>query len=135
VSVATELDAIYQGRGQLTPRVVVDVARDPGHPLHTQFEWDDSVAGEKYRQTQAAQLIRSVRVVEPVGDRDQVRVRAWHSVPRPDGRTYVPAEDVRQDEFTRQLVLQAAEREWRALYARYKHLDAFLAVVRQDLAG
>lgn len=135
MSLATELASIYEQHRQLTPRLVVDVARDPAHPLHGQFEWDDSIAGEKYRQTQAAQLIRSVRVVEPVGATDQVNVRAWHSVPRPDGQTYVPADEVRQDPFTRQLVLNAAEREWRALYAKYKHLDEFLGVVRRDLAG
>lgn len=129
-SLREHLQAIYAENGALTPRLVVDAARDPEHPLHDRFEWDDSLAGEKYREQQARQLIRTVKVVEPVGDLDEARVRAFHSVPRPDGQTYVPVEEVREDPFTRQLVLRTAEREFRQMFARYRHLREFLEVVQ-----
>lgn len=48
--------------GRLTPRAVVDAARDENHPLHGEFEWDDTVAAEAYRLDQARQLIADVRV-------------------------------------------------------------------------
>ena len=127
------LTEIYREHGSLTPRLVVDAARDPGHPLHDRFEWDDAVAGEKYREHQARQLIRTVKVVEFSDDGDDQRVRAFHSVPRPDGPTYLPVEEVREDPFTRQLVLRQAEREWRQLFARYRHLAEFLDVVEASV--
>jgi hypothetical protein len=59
-----ELDRIYKQRGVLDKVMIVDVARDPKHPLHQCFEWDDTVAGEKYRQEQALEMIRASKYVE-----------------------------------------------------------------------
>jgi hypothetical protein len=47
-------------RGLLQPFDVVEAARDPGSPLHDSFEWNDSVAAERYRLEQARRLIRTV---------------------------------------------------------------------------
>jgi hypothetical protein len=49
--------------GSLTPDLVVKDAEDSSSPLHDLFEWDDSIAGHKYRIEQARQVITSVRVV------------------------------------------------------------------------
>lgn len=126
------LHAIRDTAGELTPRVVVDVARDPGHPLHNRFEWDDSVAGEKYRLHQARELIRiAVEFVD--GTDGPVKVRSFHSVNRVDGPTYEPVADIKTDPFMSKLVLQAAEREWKSLYQKYAHLAEFLDAVRRDV--
>jgi hypothetical protein len=138
VNLREHLEGIYHQLGTLTPQNVVDTARDPSHPLHSRFEWDDSTAAEEYRKVQAAQLIRSVRVVrsEPSKDGDEeTAVRVFHSVSRADGTTYMPLDEVVKDEFTREFVIRAAEREWKALYRRYKHLAEFLGMVRRDLEG
>lgn len=52
----------YNG-GSLTPDLVVKDAESPDSPLHELFEWDDGIAGHKYRIEQARQVITSVRVV------------------------------------------------------------------------
>lgn len=49
--------------GRLTPSSVVDAARDPASPLHAQFEWDDGVAAERYREIQARKLIGTFHLV------------------------------------------------------------------------
>jgi hypothetical protein len=59
--VAEALRSLARG-GKLTPSRVVDAARNPDHPLHTHFDWDDSAAAELWRVEQARRLIRSVRV-------------------------------------------------------------------------
>ena len=130
-----ELQKIYDQRGQLTPALVVEEASDPAHPLHSRFEWDNSVAGERWRKAQAQELIRSVKVVyKQATERDPARsVRAFHAVRRPDGNVYEPAERVVEDPFTRQLVLADMEREWKALKRRYEQFSEFAAMVRQDL--
>ena len=43
---------------EITPQNVVDLARNEDSVLHSDFEWNDSVAGEKYRKIQAAEMIR-----------------------------------------------------------------------------
>lgn len=124
-------------RGELTPAVVVDEAANPTHPLHTRFEWDNAVAGHAYRLDQARALIRSARVVYREGTaRSGPRtVRAFHSVPTPEGRRYEPSETIAADPFMRQLVLQQMEREWRELRDRYRHFEEFAAMVTRDLEG
>lgn len=52
-----------RNNGSLTPDLVVKDAEDSSSPLHELFEWDDGVAGHKYRIEQARHVITSVRVV------------------------------------------------------------------------
>ena len=131
----SELEAIREQYGKLTPKVVVSEARDPGHPLHSQFEWDDSVAGEKWRVHQARELIRSVRVVykeaDDAGPEESVRV--YISLENEAEHVYEPVEEVAQDPFMRQLALNKMQREWKALYNRYREFEGFLELVRTDV--
>lgn len=130
------LQKIYDEHEKLTADLLVDEARDEESPLHSRFEWDDTIAGEKYRKVQANELIRSVEIVyHEDANGAQQKVRAFHSVTRADGTTYVPVDDIRQDDFLRKLALQSAEREWKALQRKYAHLKEFMDIVRSDLAS
>lgn len=128
-----ELLAIRREHGSLTGQAVVEAARDEAHPLHSRFEWDDSVAGEKFRVVQANELIRSVKV-NFVTDGGPSDLRGFVSVSRPDtpAREYIPVEEVAQDPMISKLVLRDAEREWRELLARYGHLKEFIEMVQND---
>jgi len=131
MSLRDELHTIYQQTGELTPKGLVAHARDEHHALHDRFEWDDEVAGGKYRLHQARDLIRSVKI--EFGP-DSESVNEFVSVARPTGTTYVPVSEVAADPFTAELVLRTAEREWRAMRRRYGHLSQFLALVRAESA-
>ncbi len=133
-SLLTELQAIRDQHGTLTPELVVDVARDPDHPLHSRFEWDDGVAAEKWRREQAGQLLRVVREVDPTLPND---LRAFVAVKGKDTHRaeYVPVRQAMSDEFTRKLVLADMEREWKSLRRRYQHMAEFAALVMRDLGG
>ena len=61
LEIANAVRAVAQS-GPLTPQRVVAAARDASNPLHGQFEWDDSVAGEAYRIEQARSLVRSIKI-------------------------------------------------------------------------
>lgn len=51
--------------GLLKPEIVVEESRPATAPLHSRFEWNDSVAGQQYRIWQARQLIRvSIEVLK-----------------------------------------------------------------------
>lgn len=129
------LQGIYDTRGELTAEIVVEVARDETHPLHQRFEWDNAAAGEQWRKQQAADLIRSVKVVykEATETEEARTVRAFHAVRGPKGHAYQPADKVAEDPLTRRMVLADMEREWQTLKRRYERFAEFTAMVRADL--
>lgn len=73
-----ELARICQRDGCVTAAAVVDAARDESSLLHAAFEWDDDVAGEKYRLEQARNMIRASKYLELLET-----VRAGRSQPKP----------------------------------------------------
>ncbi len=137
-SLQDELLSIREEHGRLTPRIVLNEASSPEHPLHSRFEWDDSAAAERYRLRQAHDLIVSVRVryASATETRPEQSGRAFHAVrdaEGPEPYRYEPADDVAADPLMAKLVLQDMEREWRALYHRYKSFAEFTELVRGDI--
>jgi hypothetical protein len=132
-SLREQLEHIRSQYGRLTPRLIVDEARNPDHPLHTRFEWDDSVAGEKWRREQARALIRSVAVtyVNPGGQRS--RVRAFHAVRTERQYEFQPVDVIVHDTVLSELLRRDMEREWRVLKSRWGRFEEFLSMVRRDL--
>jgi len=131
-----ELQKIYEARSQLTATDVVEVAADPEHPLHSHFEWNDKIAGPKYRKEQARRLIRSCRVTQITTDEGtpNVRVRAFHHVPRTDGvPTYQPSEEIALDPVARSIVMREMQRRWKDMRATYGHFQEFVQMVHDDL--
>lgn len=127
------LQRIYDDRGKLTPVDVLDAATPEDHPLHAHFEWDDSIAGHKYRLVQAQDLIQSVRIVyrKPTGEESSIR--AWTSVRRETGHRYEPTEQIPNDDIATKIVLADMRREWEAFKRRYQHYDEFFKMIKGDL--
>lgn len=136
-SLRAALTDVYIRHGELTPALVVDEARPVDHPLHNRFDWNDSTAAEKYRQVQAAELIRSVKIV--YAHKPEKSVRGFMSVQRADddqvSRSYVPTEEAVANDFTHKLLLAECKREWQAFKAKYDHLAEFAAIVRNGISG
>ena len=132
-----ELAQIYQARGELTPELVIEVATDEDHPLHSRYEWDDAVAGHEYRKVQAAADIRVCRVefVDPSGDERSIRAFvSLNQAQVPGRRGYAPTEEVVADELTSRILLRELERKMAALKKEYGHLSEFAAIVRAAVA-
>lgn len=131
--VRSELLKIHKRDSGITPQAVVQAARSEKSPLHSHFEWDDTVAGEKFRLDQARQLIRC-EVTHVVGlDNLPRNVRAFVSV-RPNEEAeqrYIPEEEARLNPFTRALVLQQMRSDIAALTRRYEHLSEYWDMVRE----
>ena len=63
-----------QSGNGVTPKDMVDDARDKSSPLHKFFEWDNTKAGEKWRLNQAGTLYRGVtEVIVHKGEKKEVR--------------------------------------------------------------
>ena len=119
-----ELQAIAEQNGGVLPaKEVVEFARNnPRSALHARFEWDDSVAAERYRIEQARAIIASVTIVPAEGSR--IVVRAWCNLPgdrASKNPAYRPTIDVMNDEEMRAQLLSDVLGELGRL--RRKHQD------------
>lgn len=121
-----ELDRIYRENGRLEPARIVDESRDSAAPLHPCFEWDDVVAAEKYRQTQAQMIVRSIVTVQEKPNRELVETRAFVSV----RQEYKPIEVVTSSEEQMQELLRTALAELMAFRRKYSILSELAGVMR-----
>lgn len=103
------------------PEQVVEKARDESTELHKCFEWDDAIAGERYRLIQAGNVIRMLVVSEEKEPTDRPEVRVLHKTDSNSG--YKPVEIIvrKKDEY--ELLLERAWAELRAFKAKYSMLS------------
>ena len=125
-----ELEKIH---GEITPRIVLDDARDENAVLHPCFEWDDSKAAEAYRLNQAGMMIRALVVTiekteTPTPTRAYVNVS---SMDEKQGR-FISVQAALSDEELRTAVLTRAVMELSQFRRKYEDLqelaDVFKAV-------
>lgn len=132
-----QLQVIYDERGELTPSLVVDAARDNDHPLHARFDWIDTSAAEAWRREQASSLIRSVRIKYADAANEPRDLRAFVAIKGAESHqsSYTPTETAMADPFMRALVLRDMERDWRTLKKRYQHMAEFADLIRSEIEG
>lgn len=130
--IIAELKRIQEeNNGTLLPEKVVEAAAIETSPLHSQFEWDDSIAAHQHRLWQARMLIR---VSVEFNEQAKVETRVFVSLKsdRQDGLGYRSLVDVMSDEVRRNELLQDAAEEMRSFRAKYKELkelaDVFSAM-------
>lgn len=113
-----ELDRICRERGTLNPSYIVDESRPEEAPLHPCFEWDDTVAAEKYREVQASSIVRNITVTheEPSGPQN---IRAFVHVQG----AYQPIARVLIDPVKTEELFRTAERELKAFRDKYQTLE------------
>lgn len=121
-----ELERIYREKGTLNPAGIVDESRDSAAPLHPCFEWDDVTAAEKYRQTQAQMIVRSIVTVQDTPNREPVETRAFVSV----RQEYKPIEVVTSSEEQMQELLRTALAELMTFQRKYSILSELAGVMR-----
>ena len=108
-----------ESEGRLTPRDLVDESRPDDAPLHKAFEWDDSIAAEKYREAQASYLIRSVEVVVQESTEP---TRAFVYTVSDDDREYRSIGYVLRSSESREALLEQAKRELLSFKRKYQTL-------------
>jgi ribosomal protein RSM22 (predicted rRNA methylase) len=127
-----ELTAIAAGKSGLTPKSVLDVAKDPKSMLHSYFTWDDTEAARKYRELQAYDLIRRVKVTIETPEQKHMTIRAFWPVKQltTDGTldttrpaSYLPLADAMKCEQALEQIIAAAKSELRAFTVKYSQLE------------
>lgn len=94
--VAQEIRSIGENA---TTQQIVDKARDESTELHKCFEWDDAVAGEKYRLVQARYVVCHLVIQEEKVPTDRPEVRFFYKPEKSDG--YKPTQVIvrKEDEY------------------------------------
>lgn len=116
--VCKELEA----QGNLNAAALVEASKAEDAPLHDMFEWDDTVAAQKYREVQAREIIRSITVVTE--DRP-LSYRQFSSV---GNSVYVSTTSALSRDETRKIVLSTAMRELEAFRRKYQTLSELLGL-------
>lgn len=110
-----------------TAEELLRVASDRKSPLHSQFEWDDSLAAQQYRLVQARVMISSLRVEVVSVDQKVQQVTAFvRTADRAGG--YVPVLEADDDDLS-----DAEHRCWlqmKAFRERWKGLGFARTVVQ-----
>ena len=130
------LRSLYESEGRLTPDLVVARARDVTHPFHPYvFDKPVTEAAEVYYRQRAERLIREQFVVyaEASEDGPARSVREWHPVKAGDGTVYEPAEKVADNPLMAAMVLTQMKREYRALEARFGHMQEFVQLAQSTV--
>lgn len=101
----------------VTPKQILDYARNPETELHKCFEWDDSIAAEKYRLQQARMVVCHLVVVndkEPEPQKIRVMQRT--------AEAYKPVQLIVRNKTEYESLLERARAELRAFKNRYHTL-------------
>lgn len=131
MTVKEELREIARmNKGVLKTSDVVDYARDNNTTLHKCFEWDDSLAAEKYRLEQAKLIVRVQMIDVPIDKESRtVKVREYFSLTekRGDGE-YKKLVDIIKTRPYREQLLADARNELRSFQEKYSILEELCEV-------
>lgn len=101
---------------------IVEKAKDEKSEMHSCFEWDDSIAGQKYREHQAGKMVRMlVFTKEEKGEEQKTNIRLIVSTGK-HNNTYTPTKLIVRKEDEYQALLDRALAELRAFKAKYSAL-------------
>lgn len=113
-------ELMNRNNNKITPNLIVDTARNKKNPLHKYFEWNDSVAGEKWRLQQARLMMGGiVEEIKIEGVRKDFR--SFHSViDKKEGQVYVTLDSVIKNKSYAKQLLENAE----------SYIDHLLGVIK-----
>ena len=102
----------------ITAESVVELAKNESSVIHDEFDWDNEVAGHKWRKHQAGVLIRNLVIeVEQTDTKESVPVRVLHTTP--DRNDYKPLEFFMTHEDEREKLLKQAYADLESFKRKY----------------
>jgi len=118
-----------------TKNILKKIEKTPDHVIHDYIEWDDTVAGEKYRLQQVRNIVNHVDV-KIIDNGSHEPVRAFYSVVEDSGKTneksYVQVDVAFDDDDKKSQIISRAKHElknWRDRYKVYRELQDVVSVI------
>jgi hypothetical protein len=138
-TVGTALESIEARDGNVTSQSFLEYSRPEDSATHSLFEWDDSIAAEKYRLRQAGAIINQLEVKLEYKDAppqeteiEIVPVKAFMNVaakaPTETG-VFVNAVTVQSEKEYRSAVLKNALGDLKAFQKKYSNFKEFSKVI------
>lgn len=92
-------DEILTIGDEVTPAQILEKARDNSTELHKCFEWDDSIAAERYRLSQAGQVLRLLVIKETPKSQGSYERRLLYKTSSDEGYKPIMHIERNQDEY------------------------------------
>ena len=128
--VVEQLEAQY---GEATRESFLEVSRPEDAPTHCLFEWDDSIAAEKWRLDQSRKIITNLRVVYLDNDKNDVKVPAFINTSAPKEKTsYESIEQALRDTSKREIILNRLRGELDAFIIRNQHIEELADLLEES---
>ena len=130
--------------GHITPEAIVEEAADHNSPIHSEFEWDDSVAALEHRKETARTMTRSIQVIRKeapnvVAREFEIQIVSNNEAEKKGTpmRCYRTTEDLLKDPVERDRLMSRAIKELAAFRNRYAGLSELVVVfsVIDDVAA
>ena len=121
------------GQESITAQELLDASRDEDSPLHDCFEWDDTVAAEKYRLWQARHIINSLEIEIVSEDKPAIKTRLFLNIERVAPKSkgeFVGVDVVLGNRDYRNRVLSYALSELRAFQRKYSAYEELMGVCK-----
>lgn len=126
------VEQLEEKYGQVTRENFLEASRPDDSPTHALFEFDDSVAAEKYRLDQSATIIRSLRVIYVNKDKEEIKVSAFVNVnPGQEKAAYESIELALKDESKRSIILNKIKGELDAFINRNQHIEELADILEE----
>lgn len=122
---ATKVEREISALDAITPRNIVEYARDEKSELHKCFEWDDTIAAQKHREYQARQILSQIVVKHVEDDKEKlVPVRVFVNTKR-NTKEYKNISFVIQDRDEYELLVERARKELVSFVQKYETISEF----------
>lgn len=125
-----ELERIESKHGKVSAQLVLAESKSKKAPLHGCFEWNNDIAAEKYRLSQAGDIIRNLVVIlDEYQQSEPVRafVNVVSEAPTKTG-DFINIVTAMKDKNSRAVVLENALRELKEFQKKYKDLNELSGV-------
>lgn len=122
-------EELEKGKGLTAPNLV-DASRPEDAPLHKEFEWDDAIAAEKYRENRAMNLINHLHIrMEEV--EDAPTTRAYVCLQTDNSRKYESVPMILKNPQKTTALFDMAMRELESFQRKYNNLTEFARVFEE----
>lgn len=131
-TISRVLNELAESEEGLTPKTLLEASRDENAPLHNEFEWNDGIAAEKYRQYQAQKIIQNVYIKYSTDEQERKEKQERAFVPVPGGQSvYVTLKSALTNEEWKSHLMEEAQRDIKVFVAKYRRLTELQGLIHE----
>lgn len=107
-------------QGELTKKKLVEVSRADDAPLHNEFEWDDTIAAERYRESQAGDMLKHL-IISHDDKPEELPQRVFFNI-QAEGQTYERIDTIIQRQRSKEALVKQCLRDLISFKMKYQYI-------------